>query len=62
VKVQKALLEHTLEKLIHAKNGAESSLSIIRVISRILKFRGGGIDKCLGGVSMCETQLYIKKH
>jgi len=32
-----------------------------RVISRNLKFGGGGgIDKCLGGVNLCEAQIYIK--
>jgi len=34
----------------------------ISVISRNLKLGGGGIDKCLGGVSKRKAHIYTKKH
>jgi len=34
---------------------------VIRVISKKIKLKGGGIDKCLGGVNMRQAKIYIKK-
>jgi len=37
-------------------------IRLSRVISRNLKFGGGGLDKCLGGATMRKAQIYIKKN